>query len=131
MPILTMQTLPDGRGWPCILTGSASVPWNYIGELRHKAWTTSRARSGPTATERPRVSAALRTRLQGANLTKQVLRMIVLRMKILGGFRSGQHARHFAMVRTVLSNARGLRPERIAALLRAAESTCAGGGMTL
>ena len=52
------------------------------------------------------------------NLAEQDLRMMKLRMKISGGFRSEQGARDFATLRSVLSTARKQGRNRIEALLR-------------
>ena len=60
------------------------------------------------------------------NQAEQDLRMMKLRMKISGGFRSEQGAQDFATLRSVLSTARKQGRNRVEALLQGPEVLLAG-----
>ena len=60
------------------------------------------------------------------NQAEQDLRMMKLRMKISGGFRSEQGAQDFATLRSVLSTARKQGRNRIEALLQGPDILLAG-----
>ena len=59
------------------------------------------------------------------NQAEQDLRLMKLRMKISGGFRSAQGARDFATLRSVLSTARKQGRNRIEALLQGPDALLA------
>ncbi len=59
------------------------------------------------------------------NQAEQDLRMMKLRMKISGGFRSEQGAKDFATLRSVLSTARKQGLNRIEALLQGPDTLLA------
>ena len=60
------------------------------------------------------------------NQAEQDLRMMKLRMKISGGFRSEQGAQDFATLRSLLSTARKQGRNRVEALLQGPEVLLAG-----